>query len=81
MDRLDPACLGALIALHEHKTVALGWLWNINSFDQWGVEVGKQRATKIQPLLQEGTESAAPGTVDPSTVELVRRIRALLAQR
>ena len=81
LESLDPERLGALIALYEHKTAALGWLWNINSFDQWGVEVGKQLATRIQPLLQDAGESAAPQAVDPSTAELVRRIRGLLAQR
>ena len=46
-DGLDPATLGALIALYEHKVFVQGIVWDINSFDQWGVELGKQLATGI----------------------------------
>ena len=75
---LDPFSFGALIALYEHRTAVLGWLWDINSFDQWGVEVGKQRANALLPLLQE-----PPGAVqtDPSTTDLARRIRAIRSAR
>jgi len=48
-NRLDPATLGSLIALYEHKIFVQGIIWNINSFDQWGVELGKQMATGIRP--------------------------------
>ncbi|MFT3803687.1 MAG: glucose-6-phosphate isomerase [Burkholderiaceae bacterium] len=78
LDRLDPARFGALIALYEHRTAALGWLWNINSFDQWGVEVGKQRAAFLQPLLERGPD-AVPA--DRSTRELARRIQQAIAAR
>ena len=51
-DRLDPHMLGMLIALYEHKVFVQGIVWNINSFDQWGVEFGKQLAGKLLPELQ-----------------------------
>ena len=56
-DRLDPRTLGKLIALYEHKVFVQGIVWNINSFDQWGVELGKQLAGRILPELQSGPES------------------------
>jgi glucose-6-phosphate isomerase len=49
---LNPKILGSLIALYEHKVMALGALWDINSFDQWGVELGKQLAKNILPQLK-----------------------------
>lgn len=70
LDRLTPATLGALIALYEHKTFVLGALWNINSFDQWGVELGKTLATRILAEL-EGTPDAAAH--DSSTAALIAR--------
>ena len=51
-DKLDPYTLGMLIALYEHKVLVQGVVWNINSFDQWGVELGKQLAGKLLPELQ-----------------------------
>ena len=56
--KLDPHTLGALIALYEHKVFVQGIVWNINSFDQWGVELGKQLAGKILPELQSGPTAA-----------------------
>ena len=47
LERLDPHTLGALIALYEHKVFVQGWIWNLNSFDQWGVELGKQMALEV----------------------------------
>ncbi|WP_029011000.1 glucose-6-phosphate isomerase [Azospirillum halopraeferens] len=55
---LDPRTLGALIALYEHKVFVQGIVWNINSFDQWGVELGKQLANRILPELQDGPTPA-----------------------
>ena len=52
LDLLDPKTLGSLIALYEHKIFTQGAIWNINSFDQWGVELGKQLAKKILPELE-----------------------------
>lgn len=73
MDELNPATLGALIALYEHKTFVQGVLWNINSFDQWGVELGKVLAKAIQGEL-EG--EAKPEKHDASTNALIARARA-----
>ena len=71
MDWLSPETLGALIALYEHKTFVEGVIWGINSFDQWGVELGKTLATRILGELQGG----APVAHDPSTTALIARIR------
>jgi len=70
MDRLTPRALGALLALYEHKTFVEGVIWEINSFDQWGVELGKALASRILPELEGG----ARGTHDPSTTALVGRL-------
>ena len=59
MPRLTPYTLGQLLALYEHKVFCLGVLWNLNSFDQWGVELGKQLANRLTPLLAgKGDDSA-----------------------
>lgn len=71
LDRLDPERLGALIALYEHKVFVEGVLWGINSFDQWGVELGKSLATRVLGELQGG----APGAHDPSTAALIARLK------
>lgn len=52
--RLTPFTLGALLAMYEHKIFVQGVVWDINSFDQWGVELGKQLATAILPELRSG---------------------------
>ena len=72
--RLTPAALGALVALYEHKIWVQGVVWNVFSYDQWGVELGKILAGKVLPLLDEGTEGAGLG-VDTSTQALVERWR------
>jgi glucose-6-phosphate isomerase len=71
---LTPSVLGQLIALYEHKVFTQGAVWNINSFDQWGVELGKVLAKKIEPELVKGP---VPGTHDSSTTSLVERYRKL----
>ncbi|GAA5514990.1 glucose-6-phosphate isomerase [Deinococcus carri] len=73
-DRLTPRTLGALIALYEHKVFVQGAIWNINSFDQWGVELGKVLAGKIVPELESGSEPDLKH--DSSTNTLIRRYRA-----
>jgi glucose-6-phosphate isomerase len=73
-DRLTPATLGALVALYEHKVFVQGAIWGINSFDQWGVELGKVLATRIVPELA-ATEDP-PLAHDSSTNTLLRRFRA-----
>jgi len=72
LDALTPASLGALLALHEHRVFVSGSLWGINSFDQWGVELGKVLAQDIAPRLSSGDASG----LDPSTAGLLRRIRS-----
>jgi glucose-6-phosphate isomerase len=72
LDRLRPETLGTMIAVLENKTHAMGVLYGINSFDQWGVELGKQLANSILPALQSGGQM--PG-LDPSTAALLQRIR------
>ncbi|MFB7331608.1 glucose-6-phosphate isomerase [Streptomyces adustus] len=71
---LTPSVLGQLIALYEHKVFVQGAVWNIDSFDQWGVELGKVLAKRIEPALTEGAE--VPG-LDPSTTALVATYRGL----
>jgi glucose-6-phosphate isomerase len=71
MERLTPQTFGALIALYEHKTFVEGVIWGINSFDQWGVELGKVMAGRILPEL----ESGAVGSHDPSTTALIQRLK------
>lgn len=69
MENLSPETLGALIALYEHKVYCLSVLWNINAFDQWGVELGKQLGTAIHPAMQSGE---CPEDWDGSTRQLVK---------
>ncbi|MFF9364836.1 glucose-6-phosphate isomerase [Streptomyces griseoluteus] len=71
---LTPSVLGQLIALYEHKVFVQGAVWNIDSFDQWGVELGKVLAKRIEPALTEGAE--VPG-LDPSTRTLVAEYRKM----
>jgi len=73
-DRLTPRTLGALIALYEHKVFVQGAVWDINSFDQWGVELGKVLAKKIDGELQSEGEPELQH--DSSTNALIRRYRA-----
>jgi glucose-6-phosphate isomerase len=68
LNRLSPKNFGALIALYEHKVFVQGSIWNINSFDQWGVELGKKMANE---LLGDNAEAA---TFDPSTKVLFSHI-------
>jgi glucose-6-phosphate isomerase len=72
--RLDGYALGRLIALYEHKVAVQGAIWNINSFDQWGVELGKVLASGLLPDLAPG---ATPATHDGSTTALIHRFREL----
>jgi glucose-6-phosphate isomerase len=72
--KLTPEILGSLIALYEHKIFTQGVIWNINSFDQWGVELGKQLAKKILPELSGDSEVT---THDSSTNGLINEIKSL----
>ncbi len=71
-DQLDPRTLGALLAFYEHRIFVQGWIWGVNSFDQWGVELGKQLATAILGELR----GAASGRHDASTAALLAHVRA-----
>jgi glucose-6-phosphate isomerase len=67
--RLDPATLGRLIALYEHKVLVQSVVWGINAFDQWGVELGKKLCDTIVPLVQQprlasGASSSLRGALD-----------------
>jgi glucose-6-phosphate isomerase len=72
-DRLDPKTLGALVALYEHSVFTQGAIWGIDSFDQWGVELGKVLATRIIPELQSKDEPELKH--DSSTNALIQRYR------
>ncbi len=74
-ERLTPETLGKLIALYEHKVFVQGTIWNINSFDQWGVELGKVLASRIIPELESAEEPKL--THDSSTNTLIERYRKL----
>ena len=73
LDRLTPNALGKLVALYEHSVFTQGTIWNIDSFDQWGVELGKVLAQRIIPELE--SPSAPELTHDSSTNQLIRRYR------
>ncbi|MFD5071827.1 glucose-6-phosphate isomerase [Streptomyces sp. NPDC058369] len=73
-DRLTPSVLGQLIALYEHKVFVQGAIWNIDSFDQWGVELGKVLAKKIEPVLTKGEGGEQ---LDSSTAALASKYREL----
>jgi len=76
-ERLTPETLGALVALYEHSVLTQGTIWNIDSFDQWGVELGKALAQRMIPEL-ENADEPLPGH-DSSTSTLIRRYRRFKA--
>lgn len=79
-ESLTPSVLGQLIAMYEHKVFVQGAVWNIDSFDQWGVELGKVLAKEIEPVLTQidgGRDSADHKPLDASTAGLVAKYRAL----
>jgi glucose-6-phosphate isomerase len=73
--QMSPRVLGQLIALYEHKVFVQGTVWNINSFDQWGVELGKELANKLAPIL--AGQSAIGPDLDSSTAGLIEAARML----
>ena len=75
LERLTPEALGKLVALYEHSVFTQGAIWGIDSFDQWGVELGKVLAQRIIPEL-EGKSEPSLGH-DSSTNNLIRRFRKL----
>jgi glucose-6-phosphate isomerase len=78
LERLTPAALGRLVALYEHSVFTQGAIWSIDSFDQWGVELGKVLAKRIVPALREASAATPPH--DSSTNALLQRIARLKKQ-
>ena len=70
--RLDPATLGMLVALYEHRVFVQAAIWDINAFDQWGVELGKSLANRLLPVIRDRSE---PDGLDVSTAGLLARYR------
>ena len=77
-ERLTPFTLGALVSLYEHAVFTQGAIWQIDSFDQWGVELGKVLAQRIVPELQASGEPVLAH--DSSTTTLIKRYRAARAE-
>jgi glucose-6-phosphate isomerase len=76
--RLDPHTLGMIVALYEHKIFVQGTVWGIDSFDQWGVELGKTLASELLPMVEKG---APAGGRDASTAGLIAAIKTLRGGR
>lgn len=74
VEKIDPKTLGRLIAMYEHKIFVQGVIWNVNSYDQWGVELGKQLAKKILPEIKSATTVASH---DSSTNGLINAARSM----
>jgi glucose-6-phosphate isomerase len=72
--RLDPFHLGALLALYEHRAYVQGVLWNINSFDQFGVTLGKQAAERATQAMEQGDFGPGEKRLDASTRRLISRV-------
>jgi glucose-6-phosphate isomerase len=75
-DRLDPRTLGCLIAMYEHKIHVQGAIWNINSYDQWGVELGKQLAKAILPELADEKQIASHDASTNGLINYYKQRRA-----
>jgi glucose-6-phosphate isomerase len=71
-DELDPSSLGALIALYEHKVFVQGSIWDLNSFDQWGVELGKELGNQVLDMIQGNMTG---DQTDASTQALIKRFK------
>jgi len=76
LERLAPFTLGALIAAYEHRTFVQGVVWDVNSFDQWGVELGKQLASRVLTELDPSAPCPTADAHDASTLGLIGRYRA-----
>ena len=73
--KLTPRRLGSLIALYEHKIFVQGIIWAVNSFDQWGVELGKQLASRILPELEQETPATCHDSSTNGLIEHIKRLR------
>jgi glucose-6-phosphate isomerase len=86
LERLNPASFGALVALYEHKTACLGWLWGLNPFDQWGVELGKRMAEQFEAALSAADAPPSGGSsphaegLDPASQASLTRLQARIAR-
>ena len=76
LERLTPRALGALVALYEHRVFTSGAVWGINSFDQWGVELGKALCNELLPRLADGPAKGDVSGLDASTAGLLKRLLA-----
>ncbi|KZX80692.1 hypothetical protein A3715_37145 [Oleiphilus sp. HI0009] len=76
VEMFSPESIGALVALYEHKVFVQGQIWGINSFDQWGVELGKVLEKELFPLLTQEAEKNKIDALDPSTAKLVQLLRS-----
>ena len=74
-ERLDPRTLGRLIAIYEHKVFVEAAIWDINPFDQWGVELGKELASRLAPIVADPNLNVS--ALDPSTAGLIQHMRKL----
>ena len=74
LDALTPRSLGALIALYEHRVFTSGAVWDIDSFDQWGVELGKALSARLLPALEPGAPAGLASGLDASTAGLLRKL-------
>ena len=72
---LDPFTLGRLIALYEHQVFVQGTIWGIDSFDQWGVELGKQLATQLLPMVEGKADASARDASTAGLIAASRRLR------
>jgi len=72
LDEIDPFALGSLIALYEHMVFVQGIIWGINSFDQWGVELGKEMATTISPYLTNADDVSGFDAATQSAINWYR---------
>ena len=74
--KLDPRTLGRLLALYEHKVFVQSVIWNVNAFDQWGVELGKEMCSKLAPVV--GDANASLEGLAPATAALIAQRRRLM---
>jgi glucose-6-phosphate isomerase len=77
---LSPRNVGALIALYEHATVVAGMVWQIDPFDQWGVERGKELAMELLPLIAQSHAKPTGAAIDPSTAASIHFLHTGEAQ-
>ena len=75
MQQLDPQSLGALLALYEHKIFVQGVIWQVNSYDQWGVELGKQLGKEVLNVMAKNKDEIDSATLSSSSLALIRRYK------